>query len=178
MVSTILMVLAAALLMFLAYVALQPGEFRIVRTAVLSARPDQVFRQVNDFHNWQQWSPWARLDPDAKAEFSGAESGEGATFRWSGNKDVGVGSMTIIDSRPHERIRMRLDFEAPMRATNIAEFTFKPVDRGTEMTWAMSGSNGFVGRLMCMFMNVDKMVGGQFEQGLANLEAIVSGQKA
>ena len=128
-----------------------------------------------DLRRWDDWSPWAKLDPHAVAEFSGADKGEGARFRWAGNNKVGVGMMTIIESRPHERVRIQLDFLKPMRATNEALFTFQPDGAGTRVTWQMTGQNSFTGRLACTFMNMDKMVGGEFEKGLAAMKAKVEG---
>lgn len=153
--------------------ALQPKDFRISRRAILAAPPSVVFAQVNDMQAWQTWSPWARLDPQAKMSFSGPTTGVGAAFSWVGNNKVGSGAMTITESQPGERVRFRLDFLRPMAATNAAEFTFTPVGGGTEVTWTMTGQNGFLCRAVGLFMNMDKLVGGQFEQGLANLRCIV-----
>lgn len=165
--------LAVMLGLFLIIVAMQPAEFRITRSATMKAGPAGVFAEVNNFHNWEAWSPWAKLDPNAKAEFAGPESGEGAKFSWSGNDKIGQGTQTIVESKPDERIRIRLDFEKPMKDTSEAEFTFKPQDDQTQVTWSMSGKKNFVGKAVCMFMNMDKMVGGEFENGLVNLKAIV-----
>ena len=173
MVRKILITIVAILVVFTVIVALQPSEFRIVRSATISASPPAVFAQVNDFHNWETWSPWAKLDPAAKATFEGPSAGKGAIFRWAGNSDVGEGSMTITESRPNDLIRMRLDFVEPFTATNTAEFAFKPEGSRTAVTWSMEGKNNFIGRVMCLFMDMDKMVGGQFEKGLANIKSIV-----
>ncbi|HEY2413472.1 MAG TPA: SRPBCC family protein [Pirellulaceae bacterium] len=159
--------------LFLIIVAMQPGEFRITRSATMKAAPATVFAEVNDFHKWEAWSPWAKLDPNAKAVFAGPESGEGAKFSWSGNDKVGEGTQTIVESKPEERIRIRLDFEKPMKDTSEAEFTFKPQDDQTQVTWSMSGKKNFVGKAVCMFMNMDKMIGGEFDKGLASLKRIV-----
>jgi hypothetical protein len=127
-----------------------------------------VFAQVNDFHNWEAWSPWAKLDPAAKAIIEGPRAGKGAIFRWAGNEEVGEGSMTITESRPSDLIRIKLEFLKPFEATNTAEFTFKPVDNQTNVTWSMEGQNNFIAKAVCLFMNMDQMVGGQFEKGLAS----------
>lgn len=175
MLWTIALVLAAALAALLLYVAMQPSDFSIERSVLIAAKREAVFAVVNDFHHWDDWSPWAKLDPAATAEFSGAAAGEGARFRWSGNNKVGTGAMTIVESRPHDLIRIRLDFEKPMTATNEARFTFAPDAGGTRVTWRMTGKNKFAGRLVCTFMNMDKHVGGQFEQGLAAMKQLVEG---
>lgn len=159
---------------FAAYVAMQPSQFAVERSAVIAAPPAAVFSQVNDFHKWQEWSPWAKLDPNAKAVFDGKDQGEGASFAWQGNREVGSGKMTITESKPDERITMKLDFTAPMTASNITVFTFKPEGQGTRMTWTMSGENNFVGRAICMFMDMDKMVGTKFEEGMKNINALLS----
>ncbi|MBC8011764.1 MAG: SRPBCC family protein [Burkholderiales bacterium] len=179
MLKIVLLTLAALVVVFLVIVALQPKDFRIERSATLAAVPSVVFAQVNDLRAWQTWSPWARLDPNAKVTFAGPENGVGAAFSWEGNREVGIGTMTIIESRPAERVRIRLDFEKPMKSTSTAEFTFAPASNGgTAVTWAMSGENNFVGRAFCLFVNMDKMVGTQFEQGFENLRAVVETKPA
>jgi len=173
-----LMVLVAAIAVFLGVAAMQPSEFHIGRSSAMAATPAEVFAQVNDFHNWQKWSPWASLDPNATATFEGPDSGVGAIFRWAGNNEVGEGSMTIIESNPPELIRIRLDFVKPFEDTSTAEFTFKPDGEQTRVTWSMYGQSKFIGKVMCMFMDMDEMVGGQFEKGLASIKAIVEAPPA
>ena|SRR6266550_5459326 len=173
MLKKFLIAIAAIIVVFVVVVALQPSEFRIVRSATISAPAPAVFAQVNDFHNWEAWSPWAKLDPAAKATFEGPSTGTGAIFKWAGNKEVGEGSMTITESRPSDLIRIKLEFLRPFEATNSAEFTFKPEGNRTGVTWSMEGKNNFIAKAVCLFMNMDKMVGGQFEQGLAQMKAVV-----
>jgi len=173
MLKKILIALAAIIVVFVAVVAMQPSEFRIVRTATMSAPAPAVFAQVNDFHNWEAWSPWAKLDPTAKNSFEGPSAGIGAIFRWAGNKEVGEGSMTITESRPSDLIKIKLEFLKPFAATNTAEFTFKPDGDQTAVTWGMAGKNNFISKAICLFMNMDKMVGGKFEEGLAAMKSIV-----
>jgi hypothetical protein len=151
----------------------QPAEFRISRSEVMSVPAAKIFPYVNDLHKWQEWSPWAKMDPNAKEIFEGPASGSGASFSWDGNNKVGQGRMTIIDSRADELVRFRLEFMRPFKATNIAEFTFTFEDNKTRLTWTMSGTNNFVGKAMSLIMNCDKMVGGQFGQGLSTLKSIV-----
>ena len=173
MLKKFVIAVAAIIVVFVVVVALQPSEFRIVRSATISAPAPAVFAQVNDFHNWEAWSPWAKLDPAAKATFEGPSAGTGAIFKWAGNKEVGEGSMTITESRPSDLIRIKLEFLTPFEATNSAEFTFKPEGNRTAVTWSMEGKNNFIAKAVCLFMNIDKMVGGQFEQGLAQMKAVV-----
>src|SRR5207248_5559157 len=127
MFETLLIVLvgvAVVVALFAVIVAMQPSDYRIARSATVAAPPAEVFAQVNDFHNWEAWSPWAKLDPNAKNSFAGATSGTGAVFTWSGNKKIGEGTMTILDSKPNDLIRINLEFRRPFKNTNLAEFTF------------------------------------------------------
>jgi hypothetical protein len=169
----ILIVFAILVVIFVVVVALRPSEFRVERSAVMAVPPAVVFAQVNDLRQWQEFSPWAKLDPVAKVTFKGPAYGEGAIFEWAGNKEVGEGRMTIIESRPHELIRLRLDFIKPFAATNTAEFAFKPKGDQTTVTWSMTGKNNFLFKAVGLFIDCDKMVGGQFEQGLAALKGLV-----
>ena len=157
-------------------IAMQPGEFHVERKITIDAPPAEVFAQVNDFHKWEAWSPWTKMDPNAKNKFEGAESGKGAAFSWDGNSDVGAGRMTIIESNPPSLIHINLEFFRPMEGTNLTEFTFRPGAGGTNVTWKMSGKNGFIGKAFCMFMDMETMVGGQFEKGLATIKSIVESQ--
>ncbi len=172
MLIKIFIALAVVVIVFAVVVALQPSEFRVVRRTAISAPAADVFAQVNDFHKWEVWSPWAKMDPAAKNSFEGALAGTGAIFKWAGNSAVGEGSMTITESRPNDLIRIRLDFLAPLAGTSYAEFTFKPEGNQTAVTWSMTGKNSFIGRAVCLFINMDKMVGGNFERGLASIKAI------
>ena len=172
MLKKILIALAAIVVVFVAVVAMQPSEFRIMRTAAISAPAPAVFAQVNDFHNWEAWSPWAKRDPAAKATFEGPSVGTGAIFKWAGNHEVGEGSMTIIESRPSDLIRIKLEFLKPFRATNTAEFTFKPEGNQTAVTWSMVGKSDFIAKAVHLFMDIDKMVGGDFEKGLAQMKSV------
>jgi hypothetical protein len=172
MVKRILLAVVAVVLLFLGYVALLPSAFRIERSAIVVAPPAAVFEEVNDFHNWDAWSPWAKLDPNAKATFEGPRAGEGAVFRWAGNAQVGEGRMTLVESKPDERIQIRTDIEKPWSGTSTSEFTFKPDGPRTIVTWAMSGERGFLEKAICVVMNGERMIGSQFETGLANLKSV------
>jgi uncharacterized protein YndB with AHSA1/START domain len=156
------------------YIALQPDEFRVSRSITVAAPPQAVFDEINDFRRWEAWSPWAKLDPAAKNTFEGPSSGTGAVFKWSGNNQVGEGSMTITDSRPHDRIQIRLEFTKPMQDASDVEFTFQPDGERTNVSWTMSGQyEDFLGKAMCFVMNMDKMIGEKFEEGLATIKKVV-----
>jgi uncharacterized protein YndB with AHSA1/START domain len=158
---------------FAGYVAMQPSNFRIERSASFAAPAEKVFAHLNDFHAWGDWSPWAKLDPNCKESFDGPTSGKGATFSWAGNSEVGVGKMTIVESVPNERIRIRLEFVEPMAGVSETTFTLKPQGDKTHLTWTMSGENNFVCKAMCVFMDMDKMLGSEFEKGLNSLKEVV-----
>lgn len=177
MLRKILLGLVAVIVVFLGIVALQPSHYQVTRSAVIAAPAPAVFAQVNDFRKWEAWSPWAKLDPAAKASFDGPPAGKGAIFRWAGNGNVGEGSMTLTESRPSDLVRIRLDFVKPMAGTSLAEFTFKPQGNQTAVTWSMSGEKNFISKAICMFLDQDKMIGGHFEKGLASLKSVVEGAK-
>jgi hypothetical protein len=168
----IFLTLIFLVIVFVIVVAFQPAEYRVERSATISAPQQVVFNQVNDFHNWDAWSPWIKLDPACKHSFEGAPAGAGAIFIWSGNNDVGEGRMTITESRPTDRVRIKLDFVRPFASTADTEFTFKPQGNQTSITWSMSGQKNFLSKAICMFMSMDKMVGGDFERGLASLKSV------
>ncbi|MCL4218645.1 MAG: SRPBCC family protein [Candidatus Hydrogenedentes bacterium] len=157
----------------IAAILLQPNEFRVERSIVVNAPPSEVFAQVNDFHNWSAWSPWAKLDPSMMQTYEGAPEGEGAVYFWSGNDDVGEGRMTILESKPDNLVKIELEFIKPWTATNTAVFIFEPEAGQTRVSWAMYGENGFMAKAFQIFMDMDSMVGGDFEKGLADLKATV-----
>lgn len=156
-------------------IALQPSEFSVRRTATIAAAPAEVFSHVNDFHNWDAWSPWAKLDPKSKVAFEGSSSGQGAVFKWSGNDDVGEGSMTIVASQPAKQVRIKLAFVRPFGSTADTVFDFAPAGAGTTVTWTMSGRNdNFIAKAFCLVMGgPDRMVGPDFDRGLAQMKAVV-----
>lgn len=162
---------------FTAFVAMQPSEFQITRSTTIDAPPSAVFAHVDDLHAWERWSPWATLDPKMKTAYEGPASGTGAIYAWDGNDDVGAGRMTITDSRPHQRIAIELEFMRPFEASNTAEFTFEPEGGGdrTVVTWTMTGHNDFMGKLVSLFVDMDAMIGGAFDEGLAQMKAVVEG---
>ena len=173
MLIKILIALTVIVVVFVVIVALQPSEFNVVRSATISAPAPALFAQVNDFHKWEAWNPWGKLDPTMKQTYEGAPAGTGAIYTWSGNDEVGEGRMTITESRPSDLIRIKLEFFKPFAATNTAEFTFKPEGNQTAVTWSMTGNNNFMAKAVHLFMNMDKMVGGQFEKGLAQMRSVV-----
>jgi hypothetical protein len=173
MIDIILIIAAIAVIIFIIVAAMQPSDFRVTRTGTISGPASAVFAHVNDLQKWDAWSPWAKLDPEAKNSFEGPASGTGAIMRWIGNNKVGQGSMTITESRPDEFIRFKLEFLKPFAATNTAEFTFNSENNQTTVTWSMYGKNNFMSKAMGLIMNCDKMVGGQFEKGLAALKSVV-----
>ena len=174
MLTPILIVLGPIIVIFAAIVALQPAEFRITRKATIASPAPAVFAQVNDFHRWDAWSPWAKLDPAMKQTYEGAPAGTGAIYTWtSDSKKVGEGRMSITESHPSDLIRIELEFFKPFKATNMAEFTFKPEGDRTVVTWNMSGRNGFMAKAFHLVMNMDKLVGGDFEKGLAQMKLVV-----
>ena len=154
-------------------VAVQPSAFSVTRSAEFTAPPAAVFPLVNDFHNWSSWSPWEKLDPELKRTYSGTQAGTGAQYAWLGNKQVGEGRMTITESRPGDLVVIKLEFIKPFTVTNTTEFTFKPDGNQTVVTWTMSGTKNFFFKAFGLFMSMDKMVGGDFERGLANMKAVV-----
>lgn len=173
MLKKILLGIAAVVAILVVVIALQPADFKVSRTMTMAAPPSAPFAEVNDFHRWQAWSPWAKLDPKMKVGFEGPQSGTGAINTWAGNSDVGKGRATIVESRANELVRMKLEFFEPFEATSTAQFTFKPDGAGTAVTWTMEGKNNFVGKAIGLFMDCDKMVGGQFEKGLKDMKALV-----
>ena len=172
MILKILIAIAVIVVVLVVVIATRPSEFRVERTATVSAPAPVVFAQVNDFHKWDAWSPYAKRDPGMKKTFEGAPAGVGAIYTWSGNHEVGEGRTTIIESRPSELIRVKLEFVRPFAATSTATFTFRPEGERTAVTWTLDGRNGFPAKAMGLVMNMDKMIGDDFEKGLAQMKAI------
>ena len=173
MLKKILIAVAVIIVVMVVIVALQPTEFRVARSTTISAPAPAVFAQVNDFHKWEAWNPWGKIDPAMKQTYEGAPAGIGAIYTWAGNNEVGEGRMTLTESRPSELIRIKMEFFKPFAGISTAEFTFKPEGNQTAVTWRMSGENNFMAKAMHLFMNMDKMIGGQFDKGLAQMKSIV-----
>jgi hypothetical protein len=173
-----LSVIGLLVLIFLIAAALQPDRFTISRSIEINSPPSKPFGLVNDFHQWQHWSPFEKLDPNLKRTFEGADAGEGAVYKWEGNSDAGQGKMTINESKPDERLLIQLDFIQPMEATAEARFDFVPAGDRTKVTWTMSGENSFVGKAMGLLVNMDKMIGKSFEEGLGKLKEVSESKNA
>ena len=168
-IAIIIVVLIAAVLIF---AATKPDTFRVQRSATIKAPPEQIFALINDLHRWDAWSPWEKKDPAMKRTHSGAANGKGAVYEWDGNKDVGKGRMEITESSPPSKVAIKLDFIKPFEGHNIAEFTLKPEGDSTNVTWVMDGPAPFISKVMQVFFSMDKMIGKEFETGLANLKTI------
>lgn len=151
----------------------KPDIMKVERSATIAAPPEAVFKVVNDFRRWDDWSPWSKLDPNMKKSFEGPSEGVGAIYRWNGNNEVGEGSTTMTESKPNEKVAMKLEFKRPMEGTNDVQFTFVPEGSGTKVTWSMQGKVPFVGKIFSVFVNCEKMCGDQFNEGLANLKKVV-----
>jgi hypothetical protein len=169
--KTILIALAALMAIFLTVVAFQPSHFRVARSILVDASPAAVFPHVNQLKNWEAWNPWGKVDPEMKLTYDGPAGGVGASYAWVGNQDVGEGRATITESRTNELVRLKLEFFKPMAGVSTVSFSFKPRGNQTEVTWLMTGDNNYLAKALCLFMNMDKMIGGQFEKGLAALKA-------
>ena len=172
MLTKILIAVVVVLAGVLGFAATRPDSFRIERSAVITAPPEKIFAQVNDLKAWTAWSPWEKIDPALKRTYSGPPGGKGAAYAWDGNKDVGTGRMEIAESVVPSKITIKLDFLKPFEAHNTAEFTFARQGDATIVTWAMYGPSPYLSKLIGMAFNMDRMVGGQFETGLANLKSI------
>jgi uncharacterized protein YndB with AHSA1/START domain len=164
-----LVLVAAA---FATAVAFQPADYRLTRQTVIAAPAEAIFPHVNNLHQWEDWSPWAKSDPNARVSFEGPPAGVGAMFHWAGNDKVGAGAMMITESKPNERIAIRMDFMKPFEGTSNSDFIFSQVGGETNVIWTMSGTNDFIGKALCLFMPMEKMLGPDFERGLAQLKAL------
>lgn len=171
-IAIIAVVLAVAIAVILILAAAKPDRFSVRRAAMVKAPPDKIFSLINDFHRWGSWSPWETRDPAMKRIYSGAESGKGAVYAWDGNKNVGSGRMEILDASSPSKIVIKLDFFKPFEAHNTAEFTMQPQGGATEVIWVMHGPAPFMSKVMQVFMNMDNMIGKDFEIGLANLRTL------
>ncbi len=175
MLTTIALVLGALLAAVLAYVVTRPDTFRIERSVTIDVAPEVIFSNINDFRKWGAWSPWDKIDPALERQFSGAAKGKGAVYAWIGNGQVGTGRMEIVGSAPFTGIQIKLDFTAPFKVSNIVDFTLTKQGDSTDVSWAMSGPQPFMSKLMGLVFNMDKVVGGQFATGLAQLKQVSEG---
>ena len=168
-VSLILVVLVACILI---YAATKPSAFRVERSANIKASPEKIFAIVNDLHNWHSWSPYENRDPAMKKTYSGSASGKGAVYEWNGNSKVGEGRMEIVETAPPSNITMQLDFLRPFEGHNRVVFSFDTQGDSTKVMWAMDGKSAYMMKVMGTFINMDRMIGKDFETGLANLKNI------
>jgi uncharacterized protein YndB with AHSA1/START domain len=167
-IGIVIVVLIAGVLIL---AATRPDTFRVQRAASIKAPPEKIFALINDFNRWGAWSPWEKKDPAMKRTFGAKTSGKGAVYAWEGNKDVGQGRMEIAESVPPSKVALNLDFVKPFAAHNLVEFTLEPKGDATNVTWAMQGDTPYFAKIIHVFINMDKMVGKDFETGLANLKA-------
>jgi hypothetical protein len=172
MLKTIAIVVVVAVAAVLIYAATRPDTFRVERTASIQAPPERIFALINDLHSWSAWSPYEKKDPAMKRVLSGAQSGAGAVYEWDGNKDVGKGRMEIAETVPPSKVTIKLDFVKPFEAHNIVDFTLEGQGDSTNVTWALHGPCPYISKLIGIFVNMDRMIGRDFEAGLANLKAV------
>ena len=171
MLKIIAIVVAVAIAGVLIFAATRPDTFRVERASSIKAPPDKVFALINDFKRWDAWSPWERKDPAMKRTFGATTAGKGATYAWDGNKDVGQGSMEIVESVTPGKVALKLDFVKPFEAHNRVVFTLESKGDATNVTWAMEGPTPYLAKIIQVFISMDSMVGKDFEAGLANLKA-------
>jgi hypothetical protein len=172
MIQKILLGLVAAIALILVVAAFQSDTYRVERAVSIAASPTDLFPHLNDFRKAQVWSPWVKIDPAANYTFEGAASGVGAINTWSGNSEVGKGKQTIIASQPNELVRLKIEFFEPLAGVATTDFSLKAEGKGTRVTWSMVGDKNYLSKVMCLFMDMDKMIGPQFEKGLTNLKAL------
>ena len=168
-IAIVIVVLLVALLVF---AATKPDTFRVQRATSIKAPPEKIFVLINDFHRWVAWSPYEKKDPAMKRTLSGATTGRGAVYEWEGNKDIGKGRMEIMDTSPPSKVIITLDFVKPFEAHNIVEFTLEPNSDSTNVIWSIHGPSPYISKLMSIFVNLDSMIGKDFETGLANLKIV------
>lgn len=169
MLKKILIGLAVLVAVLVAVIVTRPDTFQVERAQTMAASPAVAYAQVADFRNWKVWSPWEKRDPAMKTSFGGTLGEVGSTYEWAGNSEVGVGKMTVVEARPGEMVRIKLEFTEPYVSTSDSVFTFTPEGAGTKVKWVMSGDHNFMSKAMCLVMDMDAMIGKDFELGLAQL---------
>lgn len=170
MFAAIAIVAGILLAALLGYAATRPDSFRVRRTVAAQAPPEKIFDLIHDFHRWRSWSPYEKLDPAMKRTYSGASSGPGAVYAWEGNSKAGAGRMEITGAVPRSSVTIKLDFIKPFEGHNTAEFTMEAQDAVTRVTWAMHGPQAYAIKVMSIFCSMDRMIGKDFEAGLANIK--------
>ena len=171
MLKIILIAIPAIIVVCLIIVAMQPSSYRVMRSIVIAAPPDALFPRMNDLKKWAVWNPWGKADPNMKLTYAGPASGVGASYSWAGNNEVGEGRATITESRPSESVSYKMEFFKPMSATSVMDFACKPQGNQTEVIVTVTGEKNFMAKAFCLFMSMDKMIGGKFERALAELKA-------
>jgi Polyketide cyclase / dehydrase and lipid transport len=172
MLKTLALIVIAVVAVALLYAATRPDTFRVERSIRINATPDKIAPLVSDFHQWEKWSPWEKIDPSLTRTYSGAASGQGAVYAWAGNKDIGQGRMEVVEAASPAKVLIKLDFITPFEAHNLVEFTLTPEGNATVVTQAMYGPSPFVSKVMGLVFSMDKMVGGKYEEGLQSLKAL------
>ena len=168
--------IAVVLVGFLAFVATRPAQYHVERKVAIAAPAEVIYAELEDLRRWAAWSPWDKLDPNLKKSFEGPERGVGQSYTWQGNDDVGTGKMTITSAEPLKHVRYKLEFFEPMESQAQADMTLAQAGDKHEVTWGMDGENNFVGKLFCVFVDMDKMIGKDFEKGLAQLKTIAESE--
>jgi uncharacterized protein YndB with AHSA1/START domain len=171
-IKALALVIVALVAGVLIFATTKPDTFSVQRSATIKAPPEKIFAVLNDFHRWTEWSPWEKLDPAMKRTLGGAPAGKGATYAWEGNSKAGAGRMEIVESAPASRVGIQLDFIKPFEGHNLTDFMLTPQGDATQVNWSMTGPTPFVSKLMQVFVDMDKMIGKDFEEGLANLKAL------
>jgi uncharacterized protein YndB with AHSA1/START domain len=174
----IAVLLAIAIAIVLIAASFRPDRFSVQRVAVVAAPPEQIFPLIADFHRWDGWSPWEHRDPAMKRSFEGPASGAGAVYAWDGNRNVGAGRMEILEATVPSKIVIKLDFIKPFEGHNMAEFALHSRGRSTEIVWTMQGPAPLLSKLMQLFLDFDKMIGKDFEAGLAGLKRLAEAEPA
>ena len=173
MLKKILILFVLLIGLFALFIATRPSQFQIERNILIAAPADKIFPLINDFHSHKLWSPWEKLDLSMKKSFAGSPAGVGSIYSWEGNEKVGAGRMTITDSQPNKKVSMDLDYLKPFKAASKVDFVLTPSSGGTIVSWSMSGHKQFMQKIFCSFINMDKMVGGEFETGLRQLKTVI-----
>ena len=172
MLKTLALIVIAVIAAALLYATTRPDTFRVERSIRINVTPDKIAPLVSDFHQWEKWSPWEKIDPALTRTYSGAASGKGAVYAWAGNKDIGQGRMEVLEAASPAKVLIKLDFITPFEAHNLVEFTLVPEGNATVVTQAMYGPSPFISKVMSLVFSMDKMVGGKYEEGLLNLKAL------
>lgn len=179
MLKTILLSVAAILVtgivIVLILAAMKPDTFTLRRSLAINAPPERIFPLINEFRNWTAWSPWEKLDPNLKRDYSGAPAGVGSVYAWEGDKKVGQGRMEIVEAASPSKIGLKLDFVRPFEAHNDVTFALEPAGAATKVIWTMTGPTPFIGKIFHVFVDMDRMVGRDFEAGLASMKAAAEG---